>query len=191
MTHPDPERDPSAVANRPLCRRYALVIPAVTRVRVSVAQDMREHAAFWMLGWLADGECEPLGLCVGAHALPGMLDDFKSRGLERVWHVAPLEGDAYAQEAGEAVLAIERSFPGARASSRPHMLPGALAVAREVRDGLTRAVRRHGHFERESAALEFLGLALLRAERRLDRERRMAKERHRLDAGAATAMQAG
>lgn len=186
----DPERELTSVSRRPLCRRYALVIPLVARVRVRDAGDLREHPLFWVFGWLADGECEPLGLCLGAQALPGMLDDFKRRGLERVWHVESL-GDGCAQDAEVATLAIDRTFPGALASSRPHMLASAAAVAKEVRDGLLRAVRRHGHFENEAAALDFFALALRRAESRLDRERQMAKERPRLDSGEQTATIAG
>ena len=188
MTHP--EHDLGSVASRPLCRRYALAVPAVTLVRVSDATGVREHSLFWVFGWLADGECEVLGLCLGAHALPRMLDDFRRRGLERVWHVEPI-GDGCAQEVESATLAIERAFPGALASSRPHLLPGALAVSAGVRDGLTRAVRRHGHFEDEAAALDFLARALHRAERRLDRERQVAKEWPRPGSGAQTALQAG
>jgi len=176
----DPERDPSAVQSRPLCRRYALVIPAVTPVRVRDAGGIGTQPLFWAFGWLADGECEPLGLCLGAQALPRMLDDFRSRGLERVWHLEP-PGDGGAQEAEDAMLAIERSFPGALASSRPHMLPSAAAVAEDVRDRLIRAVRRHGPFEDEAAALHFVADALQRTERRLDRERLKARARPRLD----------
>ncbi len=181
----DLERGLTAVSSRPLCRRYALAIADVALVRVRDAGDIREHPLFWVFGWLADGECEPLGLCLGAHALPRMLDDFKSRGLERVWHVEPLD-DGCARDAEVATLAIDRSFPGALASSRPPMLPSAAAVARDVRDGLLRAVRRHGHFENEAAALDFFALALRRAESRLDRERQMVKERPRHDSGART-----
>jgi hypothetical protein len=185
-TMSDPERDMSSVSGRPLCRRYALAIAEVSLVRVRDAGALREHPLFWVFGWLADGECEPLGLCIGARALPRMLEDFKSRGLERIWHVEPA-GDGCAQDAGVAALAIDRSFPGALASSRPHMLPGAAAVAKDVRNGLVRAVRRHGHFENEAAALDFFALALRRAEHRLDRERQTAKERPRLDSGTQTA----
>jgi len=176
----DPEHDPSSVRGRPLCRRYALVIPVVTPVRVRDAGGIGTHPLFWVFGWLADGECEPLGLCLGAQALPQMLDDFKSRGLERVWHLEPLGGGCV-QEAEVATLAIDRSFPGALASSRPHMLPSATAVAKDVRDGLVRAVRRHGHFEDEAAALGFVARALQRAERRLDRERLLASAQPRPD----------
>ena len=176
----DPERDPSSVQGRPLCRRYALVIPGVTPVHVRDTGGIGEHPLFWILGWLADGECEPQGLCLGAQALPQMLDDFRSRGLERVWHLEPLD-DGCAQEAEGATLAIERAFPGALASSRPRMLPNAAAVAKDMRDRLIRAVRRHGHFENETAALDFVARALQRAERGLDRERLMARAQPRLD----------
>jgi len=186
----DLELDLTSVSSRTLCRRYALVIPGATFVRVRDADDICEHPLFWVFGWLADGECEPLGLCLGARALPQMLNDFKSRGLQRVWHVEPL-GEGCAQEAEDATLAIERSFPGALDSSKPHMLSSALAVAKDVRNRLIGAARRHGHFETEAAALDFFALELHRAESRLDRERQMAKERPRLDSVAQTAMKAG
>lgn len=186
----DLEPDLTSVSSRPLCRRYALAIAEVTHVRVRDAGGIGQHPLFWVFGWLVDGECEPLGLCLGAHALTPMLDDFKRRGLERLWHLEPL-GDASTQEAEVAALAIERSFPGALASSRPPMTASATTVAKDVRDGLRRAVRRHGPFENEAAALDFVALALRRAERRLDRERRMAKDRPAFDVGAQAAMQAG
>ena len=186
----DPEHDLTSVSSRPLCRRYALAIADVTSVRVRDARGIQKHPLFWVFGWLADGECEPLGLCLGAHALTPMLDGFRRRGLERIWHVEPL-GDGGAQEAEVATLAIDRSFPGALASSRPAMIASAMTVAKEVRDGLLRAVRRHGHFENEAAALDFFALALRRAESRLDRERQMTKGRPRLDSGAQAATLAG
>ena len=182
----DPECGPSAVQGRPLCRRYALVIPGVAPVHVRDAGGIGKQPLFWVLGWLADGECEALGLCLGAQAPPQMLDDFRRRGLERVWHLEPPD-DGCAQEAVGATLAIERAFPGALASSRPHMLPDAAAVARDIGDRLIRAVRRHGHFESEAAALDFVVRALQRAERGLDRERLMARTQPRLDANAQVA----
>jgi hypothetical protein len=67
------------------------------------------------------------------------------------------------------------------------VLPVPERVAERVRAYLIRAVRRHGHFENEAAALDFIAVALQRAERRLDRERLIAKERPRLDSGAQMA----
>src|ERR1700712_5781806 len=75
-TMTDLEHELTSVSSRTLCRRYALAIPEVTFVRVRDASDVREHPLFWVFGWLADGECEPLGLCIGAHALPPMLAGF-------------------------------------------------------------------------------------------------------------------
>ena len=67
------------------------------------------------------------------------------------------------------------------------LLPAADAIAEQVREYLIRVIRRHGPFENEAAALDFIAVGLQRAERRLDRERLVAKERPRLDSGARMA----
>ena len=174
MTHP--ERDPGSLASRPLCRRYALVVPAVTLVRVSDATDVRVHSIFWVFGWLADGECEVLGACAGVETLPWMLAGLKARGAERFWHVAALADDGSGQAREVVALEMARAFPGALESSRPHMLPIAEAVVKDIRAGLNRAIRRHGRFTSEAEALDFVAHALQRTERRLDRKRQAARE---------------
>lgn len=143
---------------------------------MSDAGTVKEHAIFWTFGWLVDGECEPLGLCLGADELPRMLDDFKSRGLERLWHVESLH-DGCVREVESAILAIDRSFPGALTSSQPSMFQSAATVAREVREELTRLVQRHGDFESKAAALTVIESELRRAECRIDRERQEATKR--------------
>jgi len=114
-----------------------------------------------------------------------MRDDLRSRGAQRIWHVALLP-DSLPESEG-AACAVELVSPGAMTSSVPAVWPVASAVAEDVRQRLDRAVRRHGHFENDTAALDFVSLALLRAERRLDRERRLAQERHPLASGAQSA----
>ena len=60
-------------------------------------------------------------------------------------------------------------------------------VVEEVRQGLVHAVRRHGSFESEAAALDFVAGALQRTERRLDRGGVNAKVRLLQVPGAQTA----
>lgn len=169
----DPERELTSVSSRPLCRSYALVIAAVAPVRLRDAGHSREHPLFWVFGWLTDGECEPLGACVGVQALPQMLAGLKSRGLQRIWRIAALDAER-AEDAERAKSAMAREFPRALASATSELSPVALAVAAEVRETVIRALRRHRQFEDEAQALDIVALALQRAERRLDSERRMA-----------------
>jgi hypothetical protein len=163
----DLERELTSVSSRPLCRSYALVIAAVAPVRLRDAGHSRERPLFWVFGWLTDGECEPLGACVGVQALPQMLAGLKSRGLQRIWRIAALDAE-------RAKSAMAREFPRALASATSDLSPVALAVATEVRETVIRALRRHRQFEDEAQALDIVALALQRAERRLDSERRMA-----------------
>jgi hypothetical protein len=169
----DPERELTSVSSRPLCRSYALVIAAVTPVRLRDAGHSREHPLFWVFGWLTDGECEPLGACVGVQALPQMLAGLKSRGVQRIWRVAALDTERGA-DVERVKSTIAREFPRALASATSDLPPVALAVAAEVRETVMRAIRRHRQFEDEAQALDIVELALQRAERRLDGERRMA-----------------
>jgi hypothetical protein len=147
----------------------------------------RDHPILWGFGWLADGECEPLGAWAGGFGgLARMLADLKARGVERIWHMASFH--VAVLDHGEAVApVVEAAFPGALATSRPQVLPVADAVAEQVREYLIRVIRRHGPFENEAAALDFIAVGLQRAERRVDRERLVAKERPRLDSGARMA----
>ena len=169
----DPEGELTSVSSRALCRSYALVIAAVTPVRLRDAGHGGEHPLFWAFGWLTDGECEPLGACVGVQALPQMLAGFKRRGLQRIWRIAALDAERE-EDAERARSAMAREFPQALASTTAELSPAALAVAAEVRATVIRALRRHRQCADEAQALDIAALALQRAERRLDSERRMA-----------------
>jgi hypothetical protein len=57
-------------------------------------------------------------------------------------------------------------------------------VAEQVRDGMIRAIRRHGSFASAAEALDFVAAALQRTERRLDRERMMATVMPQQDSAA-------
>jgi transposase-like protein len=177
--------DLTSCLRRPLCQRYVLCVADAVVVRWRHAAGVRERELHWLFGWLADGECEPLGAWMGPQSLRQMRADLKDRGVLRISHVARLH-DALPQSEG-AACSIEMAFPGAMTSPRPALWPAAQAVADDVRQRLARAVRRHGSFENDAVALDFVAGALQRAERRLDRERRIAKERPRLDSGARMA----
>jgi hypothetical protein len=172
----DAERELTSVSSRPLCRSYAVAIVDVTLVRLRDAGQRRAHPLFWVFGWLADGECEPLGACVGVHALPRMLDGLRNRGIQRISRMAALDVEDVedTEDAERARFAMACAFPQALASSRSDSSPAVFSVAAEVRETVIRAIRRHRLFDDEAHALDIASLALQRVERRLDSERRMA-----------------
>jgi hypothetical protein len=169
----DAERELTSVSSRPLCRSYAVAIVQVTLVRLRDAGQRRMHPLFWVFGWLADGECEPLAACVGVHSLPGMLDGLRKRGVQRISRMAALDVED-TENAECAKFAMACAFPHALASSRSDSSPAVFTVAAEVRETVARAIRRHRLFDDEAQALDIASLALQRVERRLDSERRMA-----------------
>ncbi len=179
---------------RPLCRRYILGIFDVSVVRLRDADGFRDHPVHWAFGWLADGECEPLGAWIesegGAESPFPMLADLKRRGVERIWHATGTDV-GHLQERVSAAFSsttarssVDRLLTDARAASRRRVLPSPELVAEHVREGLIRAIRRHGSFESGAAVLDFVAGALQRTERRLDRGGVIAKVRPRQDAGA-------
>ena len=182
---------------RPLCRRYILGIFDASVVRLRDADGFRDHPVHWAFGWLADGECEPLGAWIGsengAESPLRMLADLKRRGVERIWHVTGTDvGDLQERVSAAFSSTMARSsvdslLADARAASRRRGLPSPELVAEHVREGLTRAIRRHGSFESEAAVLDFVAGALQRTERRLDRGGVIAKVRPRQDPGAQMA----
>ena len=163
---------------RSLCRRYELASFGVARVRWCDAAGLRAHPVHWAFGWLADDECEPLGVWMelGAEsaAAPHFVADLRRRGLEQVRRVAA---------AGPAPLRerVAAAFPQAEPAS-----DADVAAAEAVRTALRRALGRRGGFANAGAALDFVCCALQRTERRLDRERAIAKVRPRHDSGAQT-----
>jgi transposase-like protein len=180
--------------NRPLCRRYVLGIFDVAIVRLRDADGCRDQPVHWAFGWLADGECEPLGAWIepkrGAECPLQMLEDLKGRGVERIWHVMGTDRGNLKERVTAAFTSttvcssVDRVLAEALAAARRRVLPSPERVAEHVREGLIRAIRRQGSFENEAAALDFIAGALQRAERRLDRERVIAQARPRQDPGA-------
>jgi transposase-like protein len=171
---------------QPLCRSYALGAFQLVAVRVRDAEGVREVAMRWGWGWLADGECEPLGAWLGS-SLVGVFADLKSRGVERIWHVtgtdAGLSCGPPSAELGDSALCIDRLFGEGPAGSRWDTWGASALAVEQVRDGLVRAIRRHGCFDSEAAVLDFMAGALQRTERRLDRGM-IAKGRTRQATGA-------
>ena len=152
---------------RPLCRRYGWAFFDVAVVRWREGTALRDRPVHWAFGWLPDGECEALGVWLepgdGQADPRRLLEDLRSRGVERIGHLAGTgAGIGQAQDRVSNFEQLE---------------------AEQVRAGLSRAIRRHGSFEIEAAVIDFMADALQRAERRLDRERLLAKGRARLDSG--------
>lgn len=167
---------PSHGWERALCRRYELGLFDIALVRWRDAGGLREHAIHWAFGWLADGACEPLGVWIEATGEPGsplrLLADLKRRGLERLRHVAGTDD-------GQLRERVTAAFHGAALRSS-----GETFAAQDIRATLSRAIRRRGSFANEVTALDFVSCALQRMERRLDRERAIAKVRPRHESGA-------
>ena len=184
----------SDVSTRPLCRRYVLGLFDIAAMRWRDAAGVRDHPVLWAFGWLADGECEPLGVWIesgGESAGPlGLLADLKARGLERIRHVAGTDTGQLRERAAAMFSSaggpssVERIVTDASAASRRQVPESPELAAETVREALARAIRRRGSFASEAAALDFISGALQRTERRLDRERAIAKVRPRQESGA-------
>ncbi len=168
MTTMDAGAAPEGWLGRPLSRRYVLGIFDVAVVRSADGKGGRDRAVHWATGWLADGECEFLGAWIepegGPEGPSRMLADLKRRGVERIWHVAGT-GAAGLREH------VSAAFPGSTPAASGERLAWKVPerIAAQVRERLERGIRRHGGFENGAAVLDFLGRALQRTERRMDR----------------------
>jgi transposase-like protein len=185
---------PSNVSRRPLCRHYVLGFFDTAVVRWRDAQAFHDLPIHWAFGWLADGECEPLGVWIEPDAASEgplrLLTDLKARGLERIRHVAGTDTARLREHAAAAFSSAGRGSSAERivaqvsAASRRHVPASLERSAEEVGEALARAIRRRGSFASRVAALDFVSGALQRMERRLDRERAIAKVRPRHESGA-------
>ena len=158
---------------RPLSRRYGWAFFDVVAVRWREGEGLRDRPVHWAFGWLPDGECEALGVWLDSEdgrADPRrLLEDLRSRGVERIGYLAGPGTGAGIGQVQDRMSKVEQ------------------LEAEQVRAGLSRAIRRHGSFEIEAAVIDFMADALQRAERRLDRERLLAKGQARLDPGVQMA----
>lgn len=163
--------------NKPLCQRYIASSFEVATVKCGHEAALCKRQIDWAFGWLPDGECEALG--VWGRTEPewawgsAVADDLRMRGVERLLYVIgsvqPQVAVAFCGRTPRAPL--ERVLAQALDASERHGLPSPADVAVQLRDSLDQAIRRHGAFENEAAAVDFIAAALQRAERRLDRER--------------------
>jgi hypothetical protein len=188
------ERNLPSGLRQPLCRRYILGIFDVSVVRLREADGFLDHLVHWAFGWRADGECEALGVWIesdsGSESPLQILADLKGRGVDRIRHVVGTDRGNLQERVSAAFSSttarssVDRLLTDARPALRRHVLPSPELVAEHIREGLIRAIRRHGSFESEAAVLDFVAGALQRTERRLDRGGVIAKVRPRQDAGA-------
>jgi hypothetical protein len=188
---------PSGWLRRPLCRRYILGIFDVAIVRWHDAGGLNDHSVHWAFGWLVDGECEPLGAWTepenGSDISLRIPADLRSRGVERIWHVTGTDTAAVRERVTDAFSSttvfssVDRIPAETPVWPRPRVPSSPERAAQHFHEYLIRAIRRRGGFESRAAALDFMADALQRAERRLDRERLVAKGEPRLDSGAQMA----
>lgn len=178
---------------RPLCRRYILATFDAAVVRWGDVDGLRERPVHWAFGWLADGECEPLGVWIesetGAQSAARILADLTERGVERIWHVTGSEVGAVHHRVAAAFCgtpvssSVDRRLTAASAVAGRRAPPFPEFAANHARERLIRAIRRHGCFESEAAVLDFVAGALQRTERRLYRGGVIAKVSPRHQAG--------
>jgi hypothetical protein len=180
-----------------LCRRYVLGIFDATIAHVRESEGTRDQAVHWAFGWLADGECEPLGVWMspqgGSDVSLDILQDLEHRGVERIWHVTGTDSGAVKERLIAAFSStavwpcVDELRSDAPPRRRPCLASSTERAAELFKNRLVRALRRHGSFESRAAVLDFTTDALQRAERRLDRERLIAMGEPRLDLGAQLA----
>ena len=178
---------------KPLCRRYVTSVFEATAVRCRDGDTVGRQEIEWAFGWLPDGECEPLGAWLRSapesdHEA-AVVVDLRSRGVERLWVVvgAGRTGLAAAMGGRTTGASVDGIVAGPTGETGHLGSPFPAVVTGQIRDRLQRAVRRHGVFESSAKALDFIAVALQRAERRLDEERSVAAQQRRLAANAPMA----
>ena len=138
---------------RPLCRSYLLILIRTLSAPFHEKGRACDCRLTWALGVVADGKYESLGVWVGEgddiDTRKAVLADLKLRGVENIRYVLAPGGS-------------EPTPPSAR-----HAILASQEVAEELQRLVSRAVRRHGLFERSADAVPFVASALRRAEERL------------------------
>jgi hypothetical protein len=162
----------------PLCCGYLLV--RFDEVHVQIHQDTATHHAllYWATGVASDGQHEVLGVwALGSSGLPDwryVFDDLAVRGVEQI---DVLISDA--SSAGHASLpGVTAPRPVVRRAetncelgqeSSPRLRRSnntAKLAAESMQAELIRLVGRHGSFDSLASAVDFLGHALQRLDRR-------------------------
>lgn len=149
--HPD-----FCCGHRPLCRRYVLVVFDHVVMRWQDQGEPREAPVCWALGWLTNGDSEPLDAWLDPDPA-GLARELRGRGVERIWR---LTGTASASIREH----LTRAF---HISGAPHPVGAtAVATAEAIRIKMERAIRRRGRFDSAASGLEHV-------ERWLEREQRL------------------
>lgn len=162
--------------DRSLCRRYPAVHIGGLRVSIRHEVPARTGAWQWALGLASDGGLEVLGLWQGeGDELPQRIAaDLNARGVERIEVLLADDGlsDSLARFRPRLICAVGEGALDAGGLA-PH-LPSAVlrteAAAQWMQARLQRSVLRHGPFESDAVAADFIAAALTRAERALQGE---------------------
>ena len=169
-----------AWSQRPLCRRYARAVFDVAIARSGNRQDATTRRMIWGFGWLADGECEPLGAWVDrppdvAHRV---IANLRSRGVQRLARfIGPLEDGVFVRVGGafaSRLLEVRtgRTVVDVLSGAAEPDMAAAMVTADQVRAGLVQTLRRRGRCDSDVAAWRIVASHLRLVERRLDRSRR-------------------
>lgn len=179
---------------RPLCRRYVVSVFESATVQCRDGGAVRRLEVEWAFGWLSDGECEPLGVWIKSEPErdyeAALTADLKRRGVEWLWAVIGCKHEhlVAAFMSRTPRTSVERILAQAQGASERRGLPFPTLITEQIRESVNRAVRRHGAFDSHATALDFIAIALQRAERRLDRDRLAAIRGRRLESSAAAAL---
>ena len=138
---------------RPLCRRYALVLVSPFNVDIARLDVTNQQRWRWALGMLADGECEALGAWPVTASQDLLLREcLRERGVERIDGLL-----------GDETLARKMGVP---AAVQPMKGAGVVARARaaQLHDKIERAVSRATPFSSFHSVSACVGRVLEQAE---------------------------
>jgi hypothetical protein len=183
----------SSWATGPLSRCYLLGVFDVASVRLRQADQHDDRSVHWGFGCPVDGGAEPLGVwldtTISGQAPLRIVQDLHFRGVERIWHVTGDDSVSVLQCVTEVfsdtvVFSSDDRPRVDRVESPRRREPSPAELAAErARKYLIRAIRRHGSFETEAAALDFVSGALQQMAHHSDRDG-AAKGRPRQRSGA-------
>lgn len=168
--------EPACVSSKALCCRYLVVHLSKVGVPAVGGQASRSSGWYSALGLASDGGFEVLGLWRGeGDELPQRIAaDLNVRGVERIDALLADGGvsDALARFRPRLICAVGEGALGAGGLA-PHLQSAVLrteAAAQWLQARLQRSVLRHGPFESDAVAADFIAAALTRAERALQGE---------------------
>ena len=168
---------PVGWAHRPLCRRYRVALFETLTCQVREGNSTHDLCFRWALGTDAERQCDVLGFWLHESTGPGVwhqiLHDLAARGVDRIQLLLAADCQDVLAASGAAMtlaLQIEQAvscFQQAATSSRLRRSHDATKLAAECMQAeLIRLVGRHGSFASLASAVDFLGPALQRLDRR-------------------------